>query len=42
MTSSAAAAAILVLFDSTILSTIVIAFAFEITRMTAGAEWRVL
>ena len=39
MTSTAAA--ILVLFDSTALSTDVIAFTFEIIRMTAGTGWRV-
>ena len=39
---TSASTAILVLFDGAIFSTIVIAFAFEITRMTAGTEWRVL
>jgi len=33
--------AILVLFDGAISSAIVITFTFEITRMTAGTEWRV-
>jgi len=41
MASPAAAAAVLVLLDGTIFPAIVIAFTFEITRMTAGAEWRV-
>jgi len=41
MTSPAAAAAILVLFDSTASSANVIPFTSEITRMTAGTEWRV-
>ena len=38
---ASASAAILVLFDGAISSANVIAFAFEITRMTAGTEWRV-
>ncbi len=42
MTSSAAAAAILVLFDGSVFATIVIAFPFEIIRMAAGTKWRVL
>ena len=33
--------AILVLFDGAISSAIVITVTFEITRMTAGTEWRV-
>ena len=39
---ASAGTAILVLFDGTIASAIVIAFTSEITRMTAGTEWRVL
>ena len=35
-------AAILVLFDRTISATYVIAFTFEIIRMTGGAEWCIL
>ena len=42
MTSPAAAAAILVLCDSTILAANVITFTIEIICMTAGTEWRVL
>lgn len=42
MTSSATTAAILVLFDGTTPAANVIAFTAEITRMTAGTEWRVL
>ena len=42
MTSSAAAAAILVLFDGSVFTTIVIAFTSEIIRMAAGTKWRVL
>ena len=42
MTSSAATAAILVLFDSTTPAANMITFAFEVIRMTAGTEWRVL
>jgi hypothetical protein len=41
MTSSATAAAVLVLFDGTTPAANVIAFTAEITRMTAGTEWRV-
>ena len=37
MTSSAAAAAILVLFDGSVFATIVIAFTFEVIRMAARA-----
>lgn len=39
---TAAAAAILVLFDSAVFSPNVLAFALEIALMTAGAEGRVL
>ncbi len=42
MTSSAAAAAILVLLDGSVFTTIVIAFSLEIIRMAAGTKWRVL
>lgn len=42
MTALAAAAAILVLFDGAASSSVVSALAFEITLMTAGAEWGVL
>lgn len=42
MAASAATAAILVLFDSAVASTIVLVFAFEITRMTGSTEGRVL
>ncbi len=38
---ASASAAILVLLDSTVFTTIMIAFTFEITCMTAGTEWRV-
>ena len=38
---ASASSAILVLFNSAISTAIVIAFTFEITRMTAGTEWRV-
>jgi len=42
MTSSAATAAIHVLRDGSVFTTIVIAFTFEIIRMTGSAEGRVL
>ncbi len=42
VTSSAAAAAILVLLDGSVFATIVIAFSLEIIRMAAGTKWRVL
>jgi hypothetical protein len=38
---TSARTAILVLFNGTVSSANVIAFTFEITRMTAGTEWRV-
>ena len=41
MTSSATAAAILVLFNRTASSAIVITFTLEVTCVTAGTEWRV-
>lgn len=42
MTSTAAAAAILVLFDSSALSTVVISLRFEVARVTGRAEGVVL
>ena len=38
---ASATGTILILFDSAIISAVVIAFTSEITRMTAGTEWRV-
>ena len=42
MTAPTAAAAIFVLFDSTVASTIVSPFPIKITRMTGSTEGRVL